>query len=683
LWPVGMLPTVSTLNAWNGAVTSNMAIVGANTSSGSFMAYASNSTAMVIDIFGYMSTVPLSIVTSSLPSGMTGQPYSSTLQGSGGYPPYTWSIISGNLPPGLFLNAETGAISGTPTASGSFPFTVQLTDSQGNQAMAMLSITVSNGPLVILTTSLPQGYQGVGYSATLDAGGGYPPYTWSITSGSLPPGLTLNGNTISGTPTATGTYPFTVQVTDSQNNMASAPLQIVINPAINNGALSGHYAFSFNGFSSGSPFVMAGAFVADGNGNILNGGVLDMNTGSGSSGSTITGGTYLISGNGLGTMTINATGLQPLMFSIVVSQQGNGQLILNNADPQPRGSGLFFVQTPQDFLTPPAASYAIGTFGADASLDRYAKAGQFVVGSGGVVSSGGEDVNDNGALNSRTFTGAFSVPNANTGRGAVNLTFTNDVLNHYAYYVISSAQYILVGTDPLSSQDPLTVASMLTQVGTYSNASLTGNSILELTGLAPNNGSPVPDVVLGLATWNGNGNGTFSLDENTGGNITQQQISHGTYGVASNGRVTTSGFTPDSPILYLSNTDQAFVLGQDATVRYGVLEPQTAVPPYNNSSILGTYLGGTVNPAQSPIVDASGYFLADGNGNLSGLENTSGPSGPGTLPLMATYQVDSTGRAVLNGTPQGFMYVVSAKRVVLLPMGNAPALSVFNIGLTN
>jgi len=686
LWPVGLMPTVSTLNAWDGAVTSNLAIVGANTSGGTFMAYASNSTQMLIDIFGYMASAQLSIVTTSLPAGQTGQQYSQTLMGSGGVPPYTWSITSGSLPPGLTLVASTGAIAGIPTTTGAFNFTVQLTDSQNNQVSAPLSITITTGPLVILTTALPPGPQGVPYSATLEAGGGAPPYLWSITSGSLPNGLTLNANTgvISGTPTTTGTSNFTVQVTDSQQNTASAPLSIVVTPPVNDSALSGHYGFSFNGFSNGSPFVMAGAFDADGNGNILNGGVVDMNTGSGTpnGGSPVTGGTYAISGNGLGTLTLNATGLPALSFSIVVSQQGNGQLILNNADPQPRGSGAFYLQSPQDFIAPPAASYAIGTFGADASLNRYAKAGQFVVGSGGVVTSGTEDLNDNGTLGSRTYSGSFGVPNAGTGRGNVSLTFPNGLVNHYAYYVISTGQYVVIGTDPLSSTDPLTIASMLTQTGNYNESSLTGNSILELTGLAPNGGSPVPDAVIGLAAWS-NGNGTFTLDENQGGNITQQQVSHGTYGVSSNGRVTTSGFGTDSPILYLSNTDQAFVLGQDASVRYGILEPQSAIPPYNNSSILGTYLGGTVNPAQSPIVDASGYFLADGNGNLSGMENTSGPSGPGTLPLSATYQVDSTGRAVVTGTPAGFMYVVSAKRVVLLPMGNAPALSVFNIGLTN
>ena len=117
---------------------------------------------------------------------------------------------------------------------------MKVTDQFSNTATASLSITVAQGSLIVTTTSLPNGAQGVPYSATLGAAGGTPPYTWSVTSGTLPDGLNLDPNSgiISGTPTTPGASPFTVQVTDSQSNNASANLQIVINAQITNGSLS-------------------------------------------------------------------------------------------------------------------------------------------------------------------------------------------------------------------------------------------------------------------------------------------------------------------------------------------------------------------------------------------------------------------------------------------------------------
>jgi hypothetical protein len=144
---------------------------------------------------------------------------------SGGTTPYTWSIASGALPPGLSLAAGTGTISGTPTATGTYGFTVQVTDSSNPKqtATAALSIAVTT-KLSVATTSLPNGTHGTAYSTPLAASGGTSPYTWSITSGALPGGLRLSSSTgtISGTPTTAGTYSFTVRATDSSSPRQTA-----------------------------------------------------------------------------------------------------------------------------------------------------------------------------------------------------------------------------------------------------------------------------------------------------------------------------------------------------------------------------------------------------------------------------------------------------------------------------
>src|ERR1035438_4906627 len=94
-------------------------------------------------------------------------------------------------------------------------FTVRVTDSASASATAALSITINSPALGITTASLPAGTVGVAYSQTLAASGGSPPYSWSLFSGALPPGLTLSAaGTISGTPGTAGPSNFTVRVTD-------------------------------------------------------------------------------------------------------------------------------------------------------------------------------------------------------------------------------------------------------------------------------------------------------------------------------------------------------------------------------------------------------------------------------------------------------------------------------------
>jgi len=170
-----------------------------------------------------------SITTTSLASGTQNTAYSARLSASGGTTPYTWSIISGSLPAGLTLAPRSGRITGTPTATGTASFTVQVTDAHSLAATKALSLTVGATPS-ITTTSLPSGTQNAAFTATLAASGGTTPYSWSIISGSLPAGLTLapSTGTISGTPTATGTASFTVQVTDANSLTATKALSLTV-----------------------------------------------------------------------------------------------------------------------------------------------------------------------------------------------------------------------------------------------------------------------------------------------------------------------------------------------------------------------------------------------------------------------------------------------------------------------
>jgi hypothetical protein len=180
----------------------------------------------------------LTISTTSLPNGQAGVAYSQTLAATGGTGAFTWQLTAGTLPAGLTLTASSGLISGTPTLPvTATPLTFKVTDSGSpvQTATANPTLTIVPAVLTITTASLPNGVQGVAYSQTLAATGGTGAYTWQLTSGTLPTGLTLTAASglISGTPSAVvSATPLTFKVTDSGSTAqnASANLTLTITP---------------------------------------------------------------------------------------------------------------------------------------------------------------------------------------------------------------------------------------------------------------------------------------------------------------------------------------------------------------------------------------------------------------------------------------------------------------------
>ena len=170
----------------------------------------------------------LAVTTSSLPNAQVGVAYSAKLAASGGTAPYAWSVTSGILPPGVSLDAASGTLSGIPTG-GAYGATLVLevkdAASPAHTATATLTITVLAQDLKATTNSLPDGHVGSAYDATLTAVGGTAPYSWTLTSGTLPAGLALNATSgeITGTPTTNAADAMlTFQVADSAKPPATA-----------------------------------------------------------------------------------------------------------------------------------------------------------------------------------------------------------------------------------------------------------------------------------------------------------------------------------------------------------------------------------------------------------------------------------------------------------------------------
>ncbi len=184
----------------------------------------------VIELILSASTAVISITCPPATTGTAGTAYSSAFGVTDltGTPPYTFAKTSGAFPPGLVLNTSTGVLSGTPTAAGTYTFAVTVTDSQGNTSdPSSCSITIGIG-ITCPPASTANIY--TPYSSNIGVVGDTPADTFSITSGALPTGLSLNTSTgnIHGSPTVLGTFNFTVHVVDSLGNAGSKPCSITI-----------------------------------------------------------------------------------------------------------------------------------------------------------------------------------------------------------------------------------------------------------------------------------------------------------------------------------------------------------------------------------------------------------------------------------------------------------------------
>jgi hypothetical protein len=685
----GVLPGGFGLNSATGQITAMMGIVMSAAGTYPFTVTATDSSTpqqVANQPLSITVEAALTITTTTLPNGSVGTAYSTPLAASGGVTPYTWAI-SGQ-PAWLSISPSTGALSGTPTSAGTVSFTVYVKDSTTPSPLTAsqpLSLTIngaSGGALTITTLALPPGGVNTMYYSAVQVSGGNPPYTWSISSGTLPGALTINASTgvISGVlPATAGTSTFTVKVTDSTTPTAltaSRALSLTVNAASaacsssgNEAVLKGQYAFTLSGFNATGYLAVAGAFIADGTGKITGGeadtnGVYGAQTGNISTLASY----YQVGSDNRGCAYISTPfGYFTTRFTLGSFSSGvatKGRLI--EFEPATSSAyiaaGQILQQDPTSFSSGPSGNYVYDMAGWDASkLARCAIVGVGTA-SGGTFSNVNQDADDGGTVTNdmTAITGTYTSFDT-YGRATMTISYEGSLSSTGTLYMVSAAKL-----EYLQSSTPFYTGELQQQTvptGGFSNASINGPAAFYMAGI----GKSGSDTAYGVITGNGSGSFSGSNIEDDSGTVTTESISC-TYSVASNGRMAFTG-TCAGAVVYLSNANTGFICDMSKGVDVGEFFSQV-VPTggFTTSSIAGTYFGGAVDvPSQSPAPSIDVVTLSSSGGASGASDDTSTTSQDVDHIIADTVTMNSNGTfSVASGGATIVGVAVSATKFLMI-----------------
>jgi Putative Ig domain len=561
------------------------------------------------------------------------------------------------------------------------------TPQQAPPSPAQFSITIQPLQPLQITTQPPltTGSTATGYSVSLNASGGVAPYTWTVVQGQLPAGLTLSSNpngtaTISGTPVLVGTSTFTVQVADSEVNPANgnpapatapATFSIPITAgASNNTLFSGQYAFLFTGFDSDGPVQLAGTLTSNGAGVITTGSV-DSNRVSGvalggsivpQGGTTPPGSTYSIGADGRGAMELTISfGLNSAIvadYRLALDSEGNIKFFQDYttvATKDPKKTHGEGIMKPVAGITFSAASfsgnYAFELPGYEAAANKPVALAGRVHSDGQTLSSGTSDFNDNGTYSSQSISGDFSFISGN--EGAINeLTFApnngQQVTLSFDVFFVTPSDLFFIEADSDTTTGLPTVFRLAGEVvlqstsATFNQSAMAGTSVASGTGLNSGGNASIFAGLLTSTLCNQNAAASLSYDENNGGAIdggTGNPIAFtGTCSITSNGRVAFSGLGGAAAstrvvAAYLTGPGSGFLIGSDAAVTTGRLEPQT-ITTFSPKSFFDGYTLSAPYIAEASVKNVIGQTMADGTSLLTGTVDEIDPTGA-TSPNLA------------------------------------------------
>ncbi len=592
----------------------------------------------------------------------------------------TW-VISG---PGSLSNLTNTSVTYTATGTVNSSAVITATSVSDPTQTADATMFVVPNPS-ISTTSVANATVGTPYEAIVIAVNGSNPYNWSVSAGSLPPGLALTvasvaSVTISGTPTTPGAYSFTLQMLDVCSVGTKQSYSITVAAAsssavaltgggVDNAMLQGNYVFQFSGFGPRGFTAEAGRFTADGKGNIA-GGVLDRNGGTGPQSKVTFTGNYGVGRNQLGAMTLEFADGSSNTFALAVSSSGDARFIEfdDTTGAGTRGSGEMAKRDPSwGGGVAPAGSYVLELAGVDSGGARLAMEGQFTTDESGAVVRSELDSNDAGTMAMLVpFSGVTNLSADGMGSAAWNVPGFGTL--HLSLYAVTVDELFAVGMDAAAPGVPLVAGSVMRQSGgPFTSATLGGSAVIEMTGFA---GGQATGTV-GVLRFDGMGEVEKFALQTGHGNAADVNTSF-LLSASAEGRVVLG--SAGEGILYLVSPTHGFMLGTDENVETGTLESQTGTLA---AGVSGNLVGASAAPFAPGLAESvySISFDGDGNGALAdAVSDSRGLAANVAPPGAIVYQILSGVLEILNPGAQsdnliGLMFVVSPGKAIYVQMG--------------
>jgi len=606
-------------------------------------------------------TITLSPTTSpTINQGQT-QVVSAVLTNDPTHAGVTWTLAAGNV--GTLTNSTTASVTyqAPPTLTVNTTVTVTATSVANTTVTASETITV-DALLAIATSSLPFATKGVPYFGVVNATGSSGPFTWALSAGNLPPGLSMSTSTtdsvtIAGTPTTVGTTNFTVEVTAGGTSVEQK-LRIAVNPppplaigttSLPTGTVGVAYSQTLQAANGVPPYrwsIATGTLPAG----------LSLSTGGTISGSPTTAGTASFT-------------LQVLDSSAPVAQMATGALSITINPSTTSDSEL-------------SGNYAFLVSGYDAQAP-FVAAGSFVADGSGNLANGVMDTNTSGSLQTDLgFNGKYLIGSNNLGTMTFNIVSGGSGSRSFALALMADGNGKLIEFDDVTGTGTRASGVLLRQDTTaFSDTAINGNFVFGFLG------SDAGGSRYGLAGQfqaDGAGklnDGVMDADDAASGPVSSASFS-GTYSVPAvaapgmpSGRGTASisvtGHGTTNYSFYVVSASELLVMeidqvaGQASPIVSGTILEQAGAGAFGASSLNGTSVFQTIalDAAGPKSIAQLGLFITDGSGDLMTTSDLNMGGVLGQPTSSGTYTVATNGRVTVTnsgiGTSQPVVYLVS------------------------